>query len=354
MDPLKIAALVCMIGAIVALIMLPVVRFLRIGWHAKRRDIVDGLNEDTCNAYFKMFRRNDNLPDKGKACDDFFKLYDRWYGRMNFLAPTLLLFVSTLVLVLPVVFTILDSLGYVQNPFFKVPIPAIAAIGGAYMWVVDDLISRCRRLDMAPSDIQWCVLRLIVAVPMGYAITSFVLKEVAPFFTFALGAFPLNSLIGILRRKASKLLDIEPTADEVADDIVKLQGTDRAIVERLSNEDIRTVPQIAYCDPVHITMRSSLSFNFVTDLMGQALARIYLKDGLDKITPMGMRGAVEIKHFVENLNDEKDCGEKAKKIAEATLIKLADALGQTEDTVRCVFGQIAEDPYTDFLYRIWT
>jgi hypothetical protein len=68
---------------------------------------------------------------------------------------------------------------------------------------------------------------------------------------------------------------LEPTAEETSNDIVKLQGINRWIIERLSNEDITTVTQIAYCDPIRLIMRSNLTFNFVTDCMNQALAVIY-------------------------------------------------------------------------------
>ncbi len=65
----------------------------------------------------------------------------------------------------------------------------------------------------------------------------------------------------MLRRLANTKLNIGDTHDESTDDLVKLQSINRAIVERLANEDITTVTQIAYRDPVRLVMRSNLTFN---------------------------------------------------------------------------------------------
>lgn len=355
MEIQTIVALLLIIS-VEAVIMLPVLGYLESGWKVKRSDIVDGLGKDACLAYFKMFSRNKNIPVQDDACKKFSALYDTGYGRRKYLVSGILLFVVSIIAVTLVICSALKSLPYISNPFFDLPVTASAALAGAYMWVVDDLISRARRLDLAPSDILWNVLRLAIAIPMGYAFSSIAAKDIGPFIAFSLGAFPLTTLTSMLRRTANKSLNIEPQGDEVSDNIVQLQSIDREIVERLANEDIRTITQIAYCDPVRIAMRSNLSFNFITDCMGQALAWLYLQDGLDKLRPLGLRGAVEIRHFVDDYdyvgNDPDRLADK--NIAVAALPKIAAAINQDADTVQFVFRQIAGDPYTSFLYKIWT
>ncbi|WP_207221182.1 hypothetical protein [Pseudoduganella lutea] len=336
-------------------IMLPLIRFLRTGWFAKRRDVLDGLSGEACRAYFEMFSCYQE-PESGKEREAFEKMYTRWYGRKMFIAPGLLLFGVSSFAVFAVAFSVVEMLYYKTSPYFPLPAPAVAALSGAYMWVVDDQISRCRRLDMAPSDLHWGTLRLLIAVPMGYAFAAIVTDGLAPFVAFALGAFPISALTNMLQRTSNRVLQIEPKNEEVRDGIVKLQGTDRAIVDRLAIEDVRTVLQMAYCDPVHITMRSNLSFNFITDLMNQALVRLYFGTGCDAITPMGMRGAVEIRHFIEELDsdDTKPEAVHDRELARNTLPALAAALGLTEHATEQALRQIAYDPFTYFLYQIWT
>lgn len=348
------ALLICILG--VATLVVPVLRFLKTGWVAKRRDILDGLDEAACDAYFQMFCRNGARPPKNMARKQFEELYERWYGRAKFWGPGVLLFAIATLAVSSAVFSVFSGQSDVVSPFVKMPLPAIAALAGAYMWVCDDLIGRCRRLDMSPSDLQWGAMRFVIAIPMGYAFGSLVQDSVAPFIAFALGAFPINELSNMLRRLANAKLGMEPRDDEVSDGIVKLQGTDRDIAERLAKEDIRTIAQLAYCDPVHTTMRTNLSFNFVTDLMNQALAWNYLRNDLHALSRQGLRGAVEIRHLILEI---EAAGHQPQPnpyaiLAQQSLITGATAIAMSPESLQFTFYQISEDPYTRFLYNIWT
>ena len=121
------------------------------------------------------------------AAVKFETLYSQWYGRRFFWVPGILLFVVTSIEVTFVVLTVLHILAYSPNTFFDIPPIAIAAIAGAYMWVVNDLISRARRLDFSPSDVQWGVLRLVIAVPMGYAFAAIAAPIGGPIYCLRAG-----------------------------------------------------------------------------------------------------------------------------------------------------------------------
>jgi hypothetical protein len=379
----------------------PLIRYLIVGWEAKRRDIMNGLSSDARLSYFEMFQRDRIPPAHGRVHHEFERLYSRWYGRRYFAAPALLLTLTGLIVVALVVFSALDERGFLVNPLFNVPWPATAALAGAFMWSVNDMVSRSRRLDFSSSDVWWANLRLTVAIPMGYAFAAVVTAGLAPFIAFALGAFPLATLNSMLRRLAVKSLNIDTASEESPDGILKLQGINRTVVERLFNEDISTVPQLAYCDPIHLTMRSNLTFNFVTDCMNQALAWMYFAEAMDTLRPLGLRGAVEILHLVERLDampakakpdavDEPSIemivtfdtdtgvpdylglaaparrdahpeaaapapaaqdGDQAK--ARTALEAVAKALKQDPSTLEIAFREIGEDPYTRFLRTIW-
>jgi hypothetical protein len=133
-----------------------------------------------------------------------------------------------------------------------------------------------------------------------------------------------------------------------------LQGINKSIVERLSNEDITTITQIAYCDPVRVTMRSNLTFNFIIGCVNQSLAWLYLTEQLNTIRPFGIRGAVEIKCLMMDFDDEgtgaDEIGSRAKAIA--LMSQIAVAVKQSPEILEFAFRQIAEDPYTVFLYEI--
>jgi hypothetical protein len=343
--------IVCGIGVLI----IPVIHYVWAGWSARRKDIMDGFDHDARVAYFQMFGRSELVipVDASKA---FLAFHSRWYGRRFFFIPSLLFLAVGGSVVVGIALSGMQNLHYLSNPLFNLPRTAMAALAGAYLWVANDLISRARRLDMSPSDIMWAALRLSIAVPMGYGFASIVKDSVGPFIAFALGAFPLDALTSLLKRLTNKTLGTEDTSTETSDDIVKLQGINRAIVERLAKDDINTITQIAYCDPVRLIMRSSLTFNFVTDCMNQALAWMYLQTDLDKIRPMGLRGAAEIRCLISELDDTDPNTESlaSRARAEAALPLIAAAIHQDPATVQLVFRQIAGDPYTIFLERVWT
>ncbi len=105
-------------------------------------------------------------------------------------------------------------------------------------------------------------------------------------------------------------------------------------------------------------MSSNLSLNDIFDLVSQALAWIYVGDKLSIIRPMGIRGAYEVRALVDFLAaaEEKDpagiLGEKMWPTPEV-LPKLAEKLDLDIQCTRFLLGQIAYDPYTEFIYATW-
>ncbi len=192
--------LVCAALILVSLagLLLPFARFLITGWAAKRKDIMDGLNEAARTAYFEMFAPADlpnGPPQPGSVKAAFERLYTKWYGRRFFTAPGVLLVFVGLISTSLMTFTALHAVGYIgSNPLFDLPKVASAAIAGAYLWACNDLISRSRRLDFAPANVSWAALRLTIAVPMGYAFDTIAPKESGAFVAFALAHFRLPRL----------------------------------------------------------------------------------------------------------------------------------------------------------------
>ncbi|MDB5863874.1 MAG: hypothetical protein JWO70_1680 [Betaproteobacteria bacterium] len=331
-------------------LVMPLIRYVTTGWKAKRKDIMDGLDAHARMCYFEMFSRSGATPAEADASKAFEQLYTQWYGRRFFLVPGLLLFAVGVIAVTVVTFTCLHRLGYMHNPLFDVPDIAMAALAGAYLWVLNDHISRARSLDFSPADVHWGVLRLIIAAPMGYAFAAIASKSLGPFVAFAVGAFPLEALTSMLRRLAEKNLNVAASPEETSDDIIKLQGINKPIVERLSKEDITSITQLAYCDPVRLAMRSNLTFNFIIDCMNQALAWLYLQEQLNTIRPLSLRGASEIKDLMDSIDDPAADHDGAVQ----ALPKIAEAIKQDPVTLKLTLRQVAEDPYTIFLHRVWT
>jgi hypothetical protein len=160
----------------------------------------------------------------------------------------------------------------------------------------------------------------------------------------------LQTVATILQRLANKRLGVEMGASASKDQVKELSCVDRVIADRLQDADITTVCQLAYCDPVQICMRTSLSFAFVSDIAAQALAWIYIGNKLADLRPLGLRGAVEIRCLCADFKKGSP-GEKI--IAEATLKKAASIMSLSFEEFQNVATEIAEDPYTVFLAETW-
>ena len=382
-------------GAIALCILLPLVpigAYLRTGWRAKRNDITAGVSEEAKRRYLQMFSLSDPAPRgagprgprlpanrrhaigdavggdrKAGGHDQVFEdFYKRWYGRHRYAFP-ILVFVGVLAF-------LSVQIGYSAAslfPYWKAHEPtwtysldptALSAIAGAYLWVTSDFIRRARRLDFAPSDINWGTLRLVIAVPMGYAFAGFgqvgnagqvadTGQVVASVIAFSLGALPLSAIQDILRQTLYKRFTTTVHEEDRTDAVTQLQGIDDEIAMRLESENVTTIPQLAYCDPVRLVMRSNLTFNFVIDCMNQALCWVYFESQLANLRPLGLRGAVEISVLLDAL---ASADPQIRSDAESTLADVVAAIKppHTAATLRYTFAQIAGNPYTHFLKAV--
>ena|ERR1700684_4113641 len=78
------------IVAALAALLAPLIRYLTIGWRAKRRDIMDGMSVYARFAYLQMFSRSEAIPKPDEACEKLEELYLHWYGRRLFCVPGVL------------------------------------------------------------------------------------------------------------------------------------------------------------------------------------------------------------------------------------------------------------------------
>jgi hypothetical protein len=90
----------------------------------------------------------------------------------------------------------------------------------------------------------------------------------------------------------------------------------------------------------------------VVDCVSQALAWIYLGDGLSTLTPLSLRGAQEIASLMADSRSTKDA--TLQKLADDTIAAAAALLKIDSAAFRSTLVQIADDPYTIFLVNVWS
>jgi hypothetical protein len=334
----------------VAVIGYPLVIHLWLGWQRKADDVLLSMSPSCKRTYLKTFQNQ--AVDLDKAETVFNTFYYSWYGRKFLLAPIFLVVcVATLlsyILADTGLFELYDfnKTSFEKAEYVHLPRTAAAALVGAYGFVAWDLVWRTSKRNLLPGDIMGGAIRMLIAIPLGYSFAALLNEGLGPFIAFAASAFPLQTVQTMLQHLANKQLGAEMGASASKDQVGELSCVDRVIADRLEDADITTVCQLAYCDPVQISMRTNLGFSFVSDIAGQALAYIYLGNKLADLRPLGLRGAFEI----SNLCDEVAENEPT---AIAVREKAASIMGMSPEVFQNVAEEIGEDPYTIFLTEMW-
>lgn len=321
------------------LLVQPLCHFLVYGWVRKFEEVDNSLVPQAKQTYLKVFWNHDWKLDQVDSA--FSGLYLRWYGRRRFIIPAIFVFAVAIIENFVLAQELIQLTA--SNPTFHT---AAAAIAGAYTFVAWDFFGRVQRRNLAAADILRGALRLAIAVPLGFAFGA-LSEGLASFLAFAIGVFPLETISTILRRLVNDKLKLEIGANTAPDQVATLSGIDRSIADRIENADITTIPQLAWCDPIQLTMRTNLAFDYVVDIVSQALAWVYFGEKLATLRPYGLRGAFELYVLTQDLKST-DATEKAK--AEAVLPVAAQAIGLSVEGFSYAIEQIAGDPATKFLY----
>ncbi len=322
------------------LVLYPVASYLTYSWVRKREEILGSLTEQSKADYLKLFQKAEQTDGSKSAAVRFQKIYDHWYGRQRYKLPMIALVLAAFADNSVIAHGLL-SVGSTDASSMS---EAAAAAAGGYAYVTYDLILRQERRDLSAPDVMRGALRLAIALPVGIAFASLNTTG-AMFLAFAVGVFPLDTIAVVLRQLVNKYLKLEVGADGAKDQVSSLWGIDKPTADRIQKADITTITQLAWCDPVQLSMRSNLGFSYVLDIVSQALAWVYLGDKLPLLAPLGLRGAVEICDLMVGWRGEAKVEAEAV-ISQAVFVSAIERAGLLN-----AFDQIADDPATLFLYR---
>ena len=330
--------------------LIPVVHHFRYGLLERRRSILGYFDNDAAKTYFDQFYFAESGNFAPEYATQLARMYDQRFGAIVFLMPLGLYFAALAVTVTVLVATALSTLKIETIPSAVVENTAAAALAGAYLWIVSDLIQRYRQRDLVPGVLYSATFRIIIAIPMAYAIAATMPKGVgAATLAFLLGAFPTDTLFLIMRRTVSKKFGLGDDAEaNKKPELELLQGVNTAIAEKLSDIGLTTMLQLAYEDPIQLTMRTNLNFSFVVDLVSQALAGLYID--LAKARKYSLRGAQEAANLYHNLSHGPA---ESRERARAILVAASAELDIPPDSLQNSLREISKDPYTEFLGAIW-
>lgn len=225
-----------------------------------------------------------------------------------------------------------------------------SGLAGGVAFVFTDQLARMRRRDFKAEDVGGHALRLFISVPFAAALATVFKDDLGILVGFGVGAFPTATLFRYARRIVDRKLQLgDSNDDQAAFALEALQGVGRPQAERLAEEGIQSVLQLAYTDPIELAVRTSYDFDYITDCVSQALLWTYTTNHLPKIQALGLRGAVEVANLQEQILHEPN----KKAAVEGTLRGMQSALEVDEFAVRRIIDEVTADPYACFIVRLW-
>lgn len=341
----------CFLGWVT--IILPSISYLFTTWRRRRDKLFERFDHRTVELYFERFypMRATCLECRphGDAVTDFRNHFAQVYGRRHFIIPFILLAATSAVGLLA---TSISADAWINPNPGGAPYPAIAisAFLGAYAWGVYDQIMRFRSEDFTPNDIYLCVFRILISVPLGYSMALFLNDSVGVGAAFLLGAFPTGTLFLLARRKLGKLWGETDTEHGEVSELEQLQSVGRSNAERFHDEGITTVAELAWADPIKLTIETNREFSYVVDTISQALLWVYFEASVKELYSMSLRGAQEVCALITDLTRKN---KKRRKRANETITEAARKLGMDREVFLNTLYAVREDPYSKMLYMIW-
>ena len=333
-------------GVAGAMVLIPPLLYLFRSWSTRRDRLFSYLDPPCLILYYRQFYPGTKT-DLNTVTAVFRKYFNRHYGRRFYWAPIIVLDFLTAVCVVGASRT-LQVWQRVAPEKYALPSIVLSALAGGFAWVIYDLIGRLRRRDFTVSDIYNSIFRILVAAPFGWAIAQTVKTDVGVPLAFLLGAFPTSTLFTIARRLAATKLGLSDDPKSGTLELERLQSITKTNAERFFDEGISTIVQLAYADPIDISIRTNFDFTYVIDCVSQALLWIYFEDKIHDLAPYSLRGAQEAASFVDDLSDpKKNAG------AITALNAIAGKLNLAAASVQTTLQQVAGDPYTEFICSVW-
>ena len=341
------------------LLLLPAFVYLCTTWSNRRNFLFARFNKEAIELYYEQFfpatvkkrlgkravKKAASEPIEARFRHDFARLY----GRRYYVLPLLLLALLGAFGMIATSDSIHVWLGW-EPGARAFPKIAISAFLGAYAWVLYDQFERFRNGDFTQHDVYAGIYRFLIAIPLGISLASLMTEKVQIGVAFLLAAFPTTTILKLARRLVSKNLGVGEEKEGGPLELENLQCVGRTNAERYLNEGISTIAELAWTDPIDLTIRTNRDFNFVIDSISQALLWVYFEEKVKQLYPLSLRGAQEVCTLFEDLDSGKP---KAKHAAEETVLTAAKKMGMERESFIYTLVSVRDDPYSQFLYKIW-
>ena len=230
----------------------------------------------------------------------------------RFLAKTYILPLGFLVLVLNVGFFVAFSRIQPLVPglptsnilITRIEPGLLSGFFGGTLYALYSVVTRYRSQDIPPPLIFQLAYQIILASAIGYFAPT-------PWLAFAAGFVPYSELTSWLRHTAQTGFGATAglergTAEKGkplwSQSLASLQGIAPLHRERLGEEGIVTIENLALANPLSLYLVTSYSMSQIIDWIDQAYLRLYVSgEAAVRLTARGVCGAIEVAEVAEQL-----------------------------------------------------
>jgi hypothetical protein len=175
------------------------------------------------------------------------------------------------------------------------PITLSLGFAGAYIQSLYDTLRRCRESDLSAYSLHFTWVHMVLASILAPLVCKAFSAEIGQVVAFGLGLFPLKDTFDFVRNTVRKRLEITVAPDEINGLPMGLvEGLNRQVVDRLDEEGITSLVDLAYSDPIKLFLKTNYPWAWVIDVMDQALLINYVGAKIDALRPIGIRGSIEM------------------------------------------------------------
>src|SRR5262249_48625191 len=113
---------------------------------------------------------------------------------------------------------------------------------------------------------------------------------------YLLGMLPTATIVTVARRVVARWVNLGDSDPHALTDIQKLHSVDVYTAELLADEGITSAAELAYADPVRLSIRTGLGFSVVITCASEAMLALYLTepDQMPKARRYGIGGSYEV------------------------------------------------------------
>jgi len=245
------------------------------------------------DSYQKRFGKAGEVPDA--VVRELFNLY---YGPATYVLPIIMnLVVITLGMMIGMVrmnVPFVLPLG-VSALVHGAPLTLCLGFAGAYILSLYDTLRRSRESDLCAYSLHFTWVHMVLASILAPVVCTAFSNGVAEFAAFGLGLFPLKDTFDFVRNATKKRLEIAVAPEEIRGLPMGLvQGLNKTVIDRLEEEGITSVVDLAYSDPIKLFLKTNYPWAWVIDVMDQALLVNYIGVKIEALRPIGIRGSIEM------------------------------------------------------------